>query len=69
MLQNKKDDQPREMRVVHGNDCVVRIVANWLCPCGKRDISPFDFRRADHGAVTAICSLCHIDLFTIEPLA
>jgi hypothetical protein len=68
MLQNKKDSEPREMRVVHGNDAVVRVAANWGCPCGKRDFSPFHFHFIDHGAVTAICSLCHVDLFTIEPV-
>ena len=59
-------NQTQEMRAAYNSDVTVRIRDGWLCPCGQRTLSPHDFHLDNDDVVTAICSLCHIDLIVIE---
>jgi hypothetical protein len=67
MLEMKKTNRPAHIRAIHGEDAIVRVIAEWRCPCGKRDVSPYDFRiNPETGEMQVICDACHIDLASVE---
>jgi hypothetical protein len=52
-------------------DATVRIAAGWLCPCGRRDVSPLYLERLEDGSLRWLCGgkdSCHREIFLYEPV-